>query len=77
MSPEEALESVKTVTAQVTDANAVGDLASLTGTQGFRIDGAAAVDQSGYSVAGAGDVNGDGRADVIIGALEAKRDGQV
>jgi Domain of Unknown Function (DUF349) len=31
MSPEEALESVKTVTAQVTDANAVGDLASLTG----------------------------------------------
>ena len=30
MSPEEALESVKTVTAQVTDANAVGDLASLT-----------------------------------------------
>ena len=31
MSPEEALESVKTVSAQVTDANAVGDLASLTG----------------------------------------------
>jgi hypothetical protein len=29
MSPEEALESVKTVTAQVTGANAVGDLASL------------------------------------------------
>ena len=30
MSPEEALESVKTVSAQVTEANAVGDLASLT-----------------------------------------------
>ena len=29
MSPEEALESVKRVSAQVTDANAVGDLASL------------------------------------------------
>ena len=29
MTPEEALESVKTVSAQVTDANAVGDLASL------------------------------------------------
>jgi Domain of Unknown Function (DUF349) len=29
MSPEEALQSVKTVSAQVTDANAVGDLASL------------------------------------------------
>jgi hypothetical protein len=30
LSPEEAIESVKTVGAQVTDANAVGDLASLT-----------------------------------------------
>ena len=30
LSPEEALQSVKTVSAQVTDANAVGDLASLT-----------------------------------------------
>lgn len=30
LSPEEAVESVKTVTAQVTDANAVGDLISLT-----------------------------------------------
>ena len=29
MSPEEAIESVKTVSAQVTEANAVGDLASL------------------------------------------------
>ena len=32
------------------------------------IDGAAANDQSGHSVAGAGDVNGDGRDDVIVGA---------
>ena len=31
LSPEEAAESIKTVRAQVTDANAVGDLASLTG----------------------------------------------
>ncbi len=30
MSPEEALQSVKTVSAQVTDANAVGDLGALT-----------------------------------------------
>lgn len=30
LSPEEALESVRTVQAQVTDANAVGDLAALT-----------------------------------------------
>ncbi len=33
-----------------------------------RLDGATASDLSGFSVAGAGDVNGDGRDDVIIGA---------
>lgn len=37
------------------------------GTGGFRIDGAAAGEQSGYSVAGA-DINGDGLSDLIIGA---------
>jgi hypothetical protein len=43
------------------------DLAAL-GTAGFRIDGAAADNLAGNAVAGAGDVNGDGRGDVIIGA---------
>jgi len=43
------------------------DLAAL-GEDGFRIDGAAIEDGAGHSVAGAGDVNGDGRADVVIGA---------
>jgi len=46
------------------------DLASL-GFSGFRIDGAAAGDSSGDSVAPAGDINGDGRADVIVGASGA------
>ena len=43
------------------------DLGNL-GSAGFRIDGAATSDQSGLSVAGAGDVNNDGFADVIVGA---------
>ncbi|MGB3673677.1 MAG: integrin alpha [Candidatus Nanopelagicales bacterium] len=43
------------------------DLSNL-GSAGFRIDGAATSDQSGLSVAGAGDVNNDGFADVIVGA---------
>ncbi len=43
------------------------DLASL-GTRGFTIAGAGAGAMLGESVAAAGDVNGDGLADVIVGA---------
>src|SRR5262245_31995730 len=44
------------------------NLSSLDGTTGFKLSGAAANDNSGRSVASAGDVNGDGFADVIVGA---------
>ena len=51
------------------------DLSSLNGSNGFRVDGAAAYDQSGSSVSSAGDVNGDGFDDVIVGAFGADPNG--
>ncbi len=51
------------------------NLADLDGTNGFRLDGVAADDYSGYSVASAGDVNSDGFADLIIGAPQADPNG--
>jgi hypothetical protein len=45
------------------------DLATIAaGINGFVIDGEEAGDASGYSVSSAGDVNGDGFADLIVGA---------
>ena len=45
------------------------DLANLTGSEGFRITGEDPYDLAGASVAAAGDVNGDGFGDIIVGAL--------
>ena len=50
-------------------------LASLNGSDGFRLDGTEMDEQSGRSVAGAGDINGDGLDDVIIGARFASPNG--
>lgn len=47
---------------------AVLDLSTLDGSNGFRIDGLTWQDASGESVSGAGDFNGDGFDDLLIGA---------
>ena len=46
-------------------------LSSLNGTNGFVLNGEKTNDNSGISVASAGDVNGDGIADLVIGAYNA------
>jgi hypothetical protein len=51
------------------------DLSTLDGTTGFKINGETFDDYSGYSVASAGDVNGDGIDDLIIGAWRADPNG--
>lgn len=56
---------------------AVGDVdLGALGPRGFRIDGAADSNSAGGAVAGAGDVNGDGFADVIVGAANANNNGR-
>ncbi|MEL6793076.1 MAG: integrin alpha, partial [Pseudomonadota bacterium] len=47
------------------------NLTELDGTNGFLVIGEAAYDQAGFSVDIAGDVNGDGIDDILIGARQA------
>src|SRR4028118_1945299 len=51
------------------------NLSDLNGSNGFAINGIATYDQSGSSVSSAGDVNGDGFDDLIIGAKSADGNG--
>ncbi|MFN0193854.1 MAG: beta strand repeat-containing protein [Aestuariivirga sp.] len=52
------------------------NLSTLDGSNGFRLEGAESGDQSGASVALAGDFNGDGFDDILIGAPAAGLGGQ-
>jgi len=60
---------------QASGFSAAMDLSSLNGSNGFRLDGVAADDLSGRSVSTAGDVNGDGFDDLIVGAHGADPNG--
>jgi len=51
------------------------NLSALDATSGLKLNGAGAFQRSGWSMSGAGDVNGDGAADVIIGAPYASPNG--
>ncbi len=50
-------------------------MTELNGSTGFSINGAAAFNQSGRAVSAAGDVNGDGINDIVIGAYAAIANG--
>ena len=52
------------------------NLSALDGTNGFKLSGVAAGDFSGRAVSTAGDVNGDGTDDLLIGALAADPNGE-
>jgi hypothetical protein len=50
---------------------AVFDVATLNGINGFTVPGLAATGDLGNSVSTAGDVNGDGISDLVLGASRA------
>ena len=55
----------------------LSSLAAGDGSAGFVLNGVAAYDASGFSVSAAGDVNGDGIDDLLIGAVYASPGGRV
>jgi Ca2+-binding RTX toxin-like protein len=53
------------------------NLSTLNGSNGFAVNGINAYDRSGIAVSGAGDINGDGIDDLLIGADGADPSGNV
>ncbi len=51
------------------------NLSSLDGSNGFILNGIDTLDESGFSVSSAGDINNDGVDDLIIGAFESDPNG--
>src|SRR5262245_16999768 len=51
------------------------ELSGLDGSTGFKLSGATGGDESGRSIASASDINGDGFADLIVGAYGADTNG--
>ena len=60
------ISSVSINTAQASLFPASINLSDLDGSDGFTINGIDAVDESGSSVSGVGDINGDGIDDLIM-----------
>jgi hypothetical protein len=52
------------------------DLDTLTPSQGFRLNGLSPGDTSGAAISAAGDLNGDGYGDLVIGSPNASPNGQ-
>jgi len=72
-------ENLSNLDAATGSGGRVGDgqinLEDVDGTTGFVLNGSEAFDLSGFSVSGAGDINGDGFEDLLIGAYKADANG--
>ena len=72
--------TTQVVTVTITGVGArieLSEIETSSNTRGFVINGVSADDQSGYSVSSAGDVNGDGFDDLIVGAQKDDPNGNL